>query len=656
MTHADWLQANHHVLMAALQGISTRLQRCGTQPPEATPSARAEDFVNWQAIAPSLSPPPAIIQISQTFGLSDFERDILLLCAGMELMGGWGDLCAAAQSNSRQTLPTFALAQAVLPSPHWSAFLPASPLRHWQLVELGPSNSLLATPLRLDERILHGLLGFDHLDHRLVNLVREVAIADPLVPSHQAIVTQLVAAWKQAETTAQPPMIQLCGPDRSSQQAIAAAACRTLGYRLYALSSRALPTQSQDLQQLIRLWQRETRLGQVALVLDWDQLSSGDASRDNAVNLVSEAMEGPLLVLSRDRKPSQRPTLTYDIHNPTRQEQIHLWHHSLPEADALNGWVTLLTNQFDLTTNQIQAASIHAQSHTTTTNADMTHHLWMACRLQARPQLDDLAQRLTPRESWEDLVLPESQKHLLREIVVHVKQRSQVYEEWGFSQRSNRGLGISGLFAGVSGTGKTMAASVLAKELDLDLYCIDLSSVVSKYIGETEKNLCRVFDAADSGGVILLFDEADALFGKRSDVKDSHDRYANMEVSYLLQRMEAYRGLAILTTNLKDAIDPAFLRRIRFIVRFPFPDPEQRLEIWQRVFPPNVPTQNLNYSQLAKLNVAGGIIRNIALSAAFLAAAEGSPVTMNHLLNAAQREFTKLERPLPPAEIRGWMH
>jgi SpoVK/Ycf46/Vps4 family AAA+-type ATPase len=193
----------------------------------------------------------------------------------------------------------------------------------------------------------------------------------------------------------------------------------------------------------------------------------------------------------------------------------------------------------------------------------------------------------------------------------------KVYKEWGFAGKGGRGLGISALFAGSSGTGKTMSAEVLAKELRLDLYRIDLSSVVSKYIGETEKNLRRVFDAAEGGAAVLLFDEADALFGKRSEVKDSHDRYANMEVSYLLQRMEAYQGLAILTTNLKNALDTAFMRRIRFVVQYPFPDSTQRAEIWSRVFPKNTPTEGLNVRRLAQLNVAGGNIRNIALNAAF---------------------------------------
>jgi SpoVK/Ycf46/Vps4 family AAA+-type ATPase len=244
---------------------------------------------------------------------------------------------------------------------------------------------------------------------------------------------------------------------------------------------------------------------------------------------------------------------------------------------------------------------------------------------------------------------------MLQEIAAHLRQRATVYQTWGFAAKNTRGLGISALFAGGSGTGKTLAAEVLANELHLDLYRIDLSSVVSKYIGETEKNLRRVFDAAEVGGVILLFDEADALFGKRSEVKDSHDRHANIEVSYLLQRMESYPGLAIMTTNLKSSIDTAFQRRIRFAVQFPFPDATQRAEIWRRVYPENTPTYNLDAKKLAQLSVSGGNIRNIALNAAFLAADADEPVQMKHLLRAARTEYAKLEKSLTEAEIGGWV-
>jgi SpoVK/Ycf46/Vps4 family AAA+-type ATPase len=252
-------------------------------------------------------------------------------------------------------------------------------------------------------------------------------------------------------------------------------------------------------------------------------------------------------------------------------------------------------------------------------------------------------------------VLPEMQKQTLRQLAAQSRQRMTVYETWGFAAKGRRGLGLSALFSGPSGTGKTLAAEVVAGELNLDLYRIDLSSVVSKYIGETEKNLKQVFDAAETGGVVLLFDEADALFGKRGEVKDSHDRYANIEVSYLLQRMESFQGLAILTTNLKSSLDKAFQRRLRFTIDFPFPDAAQREAIWSRVFPAQTPTKGLQPDRLAKLNMTGGNIRNIALNAAFLAAEAGASVEMAHVLQATRMEAVKIERPLSETEVRGWV-
>src|SRR6185436_10184559 len=256
------------------------------------------------------------------------------------------------------------------------------------------------------------------------------------------------------------------------------------------------------------------------------------------------------------------------------------------------------------------------------------------------------------KATWDDIVLPSAESTLLHQIAEQVAHRTTVYEQWGFSQKMSRGLGISALFSGESGTGKTMAAEVIAHEMRMNLYRIDLSAVISKYIGETEKNLRRLFDAAENGGAILFFDEADALFGKRSEVSDSHDRYANIEINYLLQRMEAYRGLAILATNMKSALDPAFLRRLRFIVRFPFPGVSERKAIWQKVFPAEVPKVGLDFDRLARLNITGGHIHNVAINAAFLAARSRSPVNMSLILSAARAEFRKIERPINEADFR----
>jgi SpoVK/Ycf46/Vps4 family AAA+-type ATPase len=275
--------------------------------------------------------------------------------------------------------------------------------------------------------------------------------------------------------------------------------------------------------------------------------------------------------------------------------------------------------------------------------------LWAACREAAGRPLDGLAERVEPRFGWDDIVLPAGIADELQAVAAQVRHRAAVYGRGGFGRRLVRGRGVTALFAGPSGTGKTMAAEIIARDLRLDLCRIDLSGVVSKYIGETEKNLKRLFEAAEGGGAVLFFDEADALFGKRSEVKDSHDRYANIEISYLLQRMEAYSGLAVLATNMKTHLDPAFLRRLRFVIDFPFPDVEQRRGIWARAFPPETETDGLDLSALARLEVAGGNIAVIAVNAAFLAAAEGTPVRMAHLARAARAEFRKLDKEFRPS-------
>jgi SpoVK/Ycf46/Vps4 family AAA+-type ATPase len=343
------------------------------------------------------------------------------------------------------------------------------------------------------------------------------------------------------------------------------------------------------------------------------------------------------------------------VSHPTGPEQLALWRESLGDLDLDDAAVAATANQFSFSAPAIRAIANQLRVHAAAKpDEDLSAGLWTFCRRRLLSALDGLAQRIDANLTWDDLVLPEPQKETLRSIAAQLRQRATVYDQWGFAAKSQRGLGLGALFYGPSGVGKTMAAEVLASELQLDLYHIDLSRVVSKYIGETEKNLGRVFDAAEENGAILLFDEADSLFGARSEVKDSHDRYANIEVSYLLQRMEAYRGLAILTTNMRAALDPAFLRRLRFTVAFPFPDAEQRAEIWRHVFPKDAPTKGLQPERLAELRIPGGNIRNIALNAAFLAADAGEPVQMSHLLAAARTEYAKMDRRLTPAESAAW--
>jgi SpoVK/Ycf46/Vps4 family AAA+-type ATPase len=345
-------------------------------------------------------------------------------------------------------------------------------------------------------------------------------------------------------------------------------------------------------------------------------------------------------------------TMTLDVKKPTPAEQQSAWRKALGNDADSGNYPAILAGQFNLNTATIRRIADRVMAEPD--NNDQIPHgrLWKACLAGVRPRLDLLAQRLEPKATWDDIVLPQESLDLLYQIADQVRQRNKVYDTWGFRQKMNRGLGINALFTGDSGTGKTMAAEVIANELRLNLFRIDLSGVVSKYIGETEKNLRRLFDAAEDGGAILFFDEADALFGKRSEVKDSHDRYANIEINYLLQRMESYGGLAILATNMKSALDQAFMRRLRFIVNFPFPSLKERKLIIEKVFPPEVPKANLDYDRLARLNLTGGSINNIAINAAFMAASEGTEVTTPLILEAAKSEFRKLERPIKVSDFQ----
>jgi hypothetical protein len=656
-----WQSANHQYLVTALARVREILEQFVQHQerdaePQDVPDHSPERFTASPAEMAEL---PALEVLYDTFDLSDFERDILLLCAGMELDAAFPRLCAAIQGREHQTYPTFSLALTVLPDAHLSAIAPSSPLLHWQLIEVEESRIFTLSPLRLSRWALLYLTGMPHLDASLSSLIKPVIHRGSLLPSHEAIADQLSTTWVEGSERGVLPIVQLCGEEVVAKRAIAATACDQVGMNLYRISAQAIPQDGRELQTLLRLWQREVVLCDRALLVDCDGLSHDEAARESALHQWLEEIGSIVMVSSRDRlRLPQRPTLTVEVNKPTLTEQTALWKAALGEHQAeVNGHVEALVSQFDLTSTAIAAAAIAATTHPPIhpSTHPLPTRLWDICRLQSRPRLDELAQRIDPAATWDDLVLPEAQRQVLQDIAVHVRMRSQVYDAWGFRTKGNRGLGISALFAGSSGTGKTMAAEVLAAELRLDLYRIDLSSVVSKYIGETEKNLRRVFDAAESSGVILLFDEADALFGKRSEVKDSHDRHANIEVSYLLQRMEAYRGLAILTTNLKDALDQAFLRRIRFIVQFPFPDGQERAEIWRNIFPAATPTEGLEVEKLAQLNMAGGNIRNIAMNAAFLAAEAKEAVQMGHVLQAAKREYAKLEKSLTDGEIRGWM-
>lgn len=621
-----WQEANSHYLSVAIYWLRLRLQRMipdttVTEDELAEAEARLFD-------AEAIEPPPALISLSSILGLTRFEQLILLLCVAMELDTQIASFCAKVQDDPARCYPTYALALSLFDYPVWDVVSPERPLRSWRLIEIHQSGvqPLTVSPIKADERVVNYAKGLNYLDDRLNSLLSPLNADQALVPSQQkivdAIVEQLQANWDDL------PKIQLLGRDRMSKQSVALAVLDQIGLPPYRMRVELLPTHASELETLIRLWQREIQLFPIAVYLD------GQTIENNSLKIFLESTQGLFFLDMREQTSSfDQPSLSFEVEKPTSIEQWQIWQNLLERSSD----ATWLAGQFNLNLTEIQQAA----------NTTPSDQLWESCLMRTRPRLDALAQRLDTKATWDDLVLPTSDTTVLHQIATQVRHRSTVYDEWGFRDRMNRGLGVTALFAGESGTGKTMAAEVIANELKLNLYRIDLSAVVSKYIGETEKNLRKLFDAAEDGGAILFFDEADALFGKRSEVKDSHDRYANIEINYLLQRIEAYRGLAILATNLKSSLDQAFMRRLRFVINFPFPSLVDRQRMWEKVFPPKIPKDNLDCAWLARLPLTGGSIINIALNAAFEAAAsEERRVTMPLVLAAARTEFCKLDRPV----------
>jgi AAA+ superfamily predicted ATPase len=621
-------------------------------------------------------------ELARLFQLSPFDVDALLICLAPELDLRYERLYAYLQDDVTKKRPSVDLILNLL-CPSFEAklaarshFTAAAPLLKHHLLHLfaDPSQHqppLLSQYLKVDERVVSYLLGSDELDARLLPYARhipsQIQLRDLLVPADVKHRLILLAGGQTANNKDKGLILYLQGPYGVGKQATAEALCHELGVGLLVVDGeRVLEAEEAAFATMVDLTGREALLQGAALYWTGFEVLLTDEKRLWREVLVRELENRQgLTFLAGDTtwEPTDalrdRPFVRIEFSRPTYAERVQLWARSLNGHTSGATDVDLLTlaSKFRFSGGQIQDAAVTARNLARWRDPEngqvMMADLEAACRLQSNRKLATLAQKITPHYAWDDIILPPDRLDHLREICNYIKFRARVYDEWGFDRKTSLGKGLNILFAGPSGTGKTMAAEIMAGQLGLDLYKIDLSTVVSKYIGETEKNLARIFHEAETSNAILFFDEADALFGRRSEVRDSHDRYANIEVGYLLQKMEEYEGVVILATNFRKNMDDAFVRRMHFTVEFPFPTETERRRIWESIWPAATPRDgSLDLGFMARrFELAGGNIRNIALAAAFLAASDGGLVTMSHLIRATRREYQKMGKVVVEGEF-----
>ena len=639
----DWFQ----FLEARLQSAVQTAVAAGNDPDDALRGlyisdeqalALAAEGGRPHAAGPLADASTRLAQTAERLGLDALDSSVLALCAAPELHPRFGRLYAYLQDDVTRRLASPRLAADLLAgefvarSDVLSCFGPDAPLSRRGAIRLPPADAtatLADRPIKVADRLTAFLLGAGDLAEAAAGVRLRRRDPHPVSGREESVqrISMLLA------TRTRLPLV-VCGPDSGAILAAAA------GIPLVLIGVREL--ERPDAIADARL---AAALGQGLLCVDGlENLSPTE--RGMLLRTLDESPERIVLLAGRRSDAiavSDRATLLVEVPDPSFGERSHAWTEYTGSADTRE-----VAAKFRLSIEQIQAAAevsmIAARSRGD--SGPLPVDLDLGARHASSSRLGELAAHLEPGYAWNDLVLPERQLDLLRSISAYLRHRDRVLSEWGYEVTVSRTQGLKVLFAGESGTGKTMAAQVLGAELGLDLFRVDLATIVSKYIGETEKNLERVFTAADGSNAILFFDEADALFGKRSEVSDSHDRYANIEVAYLLQRMERYPGAVILATNFRRNIDDAFARRLDFVIDFPFPEPEDRRRIWQLVLPRAAPVaDDVDLDFLAnQFKLSGGAIRNCSLAAAFSAADEGSQIEMRHLVKAVAQEYGKQGR------------
>jgi replication-associated recombination protein RarA len=614
-------------------------------------------------------------RVAKEFGLSQFEQDILLLALAPEINVKYETLYAYLNNDVTRKWPTHDLALNLFSNNSTEKanirqyLLPEATLYRsglLQSVQDTPGRtSWLAGGFFLPPVISQQILGIDSFDPILVPFIEQVKplkgwqdlhLSSGMEESLQACIRLLGQSAPDKPT----PVLIFEGRYGSGKREAAEAICQDMGIALLCLDLDSVRASSESLNMIIQRTRLQQRLQNFGIYVE--ELG---ALFDKEGNPLTEGFQvvrelimfkAPVFLASppelgwRELMKGQR-CLSFQFGDPSYTDRLTLWKKTISQnsSSASDPDLKVLANRFVLNAGQISDAVLSATDSCNLSGDDasekkLSHErLFDAARAQSDQSLGRLAVKVNTIHGWDDLVLPKATLRRVKEIASAIENRQLVYSEWGFDRRITLGKGLMILFSGASGTGKTMTAGVIARDMGLELYKIDLSAVVSKYIGETEKNLDRIFRAAQCSNAILLFDEADALFGKRSEVKDAHDRYANIEVAYLLQKMEEHEGVVILASNLSNNIDQAFARRMHYVLTFPLPDETHREQLWRGMFPPQVPLgDDVDLQFLARqFQLAGGDIRNVALDAAFLAAQDGRIVTMEKLTKAMSRQMIK---------------
>jgi ATP-dependent 26S proteasome regulatory subunit len=600
---------------------------------------------------PTAALPTPLDRLTTTFGLSSFDQMLVLLGVGLEIDPAIPALCGQVMRIEGRAYPSIGLACQLLNDFPIQSLDLNFPIHRWQLVKMDRTYFSLQAPITLSAWTLQYLLGFNYTDPLFSGSLKpqKLDLNRACIPTtYQDFGETVLSLW--SELTALP-VTQLIGQESEALQLVATILYHFCDYSPYLIRGHDLVIKVEDISDWMTYWQRQALLDRLALVIDCGDPATLPPPAKQLIRELIRSTPTPVMLIGAARFSSDQEVITYDLPLLEAEDKKMLWSYHLGRLAApMQGQIGSLVSQFDLSVDAIQAIATQVQAQVNTqvksklsvSFTEINEWVWELCRAEFQASLAGLAERIQPHTTWEELILPPETHQMLQQIIAAIELQATVYDQWQVGGNTHRGVGITALFSGPSDTGKTTAAEIIAHDLKLDLYRVNLAQVIHKEMDETQRNLKKVFDAVQTLGGVLLFEAADA-------------RYPAPAVGYLLQRMEQYSGLAILATHSANPLAPALMQRIQLSVQFSYPTPEQRVQIWQDCFPAAMPTHNLSYPHLSQLEISGASIRNIAMASSLLASKDEEPIQMKHLLRAAQAEREKLGRSLTDQETCGWI-